>query len=223
MNELNKPIIKMYDPTIDYNNHRAEYDAAIQKVLNSGRFIQGPDVFELEKNLSNFCGAKHSIAVDNGTVALMIALMALDVKAGDYFITTTFSWISSAEIGCILGAKPIFVDIDPDTYNISPKALEAAILKCDDDIRQRIKAIIAVSLFGQMADFTEILRIGNKYNIEVIEDAAQSFGASFRIDENANAVDANNVFSTNICRISTTSFFPSKPLGCFGDGGCIYK
>lgn len=200
--------IKMYDPTIDYKNHKNEYDQAISTTLNHGRFIMGPEIKDVESQLASFCHSKHCITVSNGTDALMIALMALDVGHNDEVITVPFTWISTAEVVCILGAKPVFIDVDPKTYNMDVSQLESK-------ITSKTKAIIPVSLYGQMADLEEINKIAVKYNIPVIEDGAQSFGAK-----------QNNYMSCastlSMCKIGCTSFFPSKPLGCFGDGGACF-
>lgn len=179
-------------------------DARIRSVLDHGKYIMGPEVNELEAKLAVFSGAKFCSAVANGTDALQIALMALEIGPGDEVITTPFSFFATVETICILGAIPIFVDIDPETYNLDPSKLEAA-------ITSKTKAIIPVSLYGQCADFDEINQIANKHNLPVIEDAAQSFGATYKQKR-----------SCNLSTIATTSFFPSKPLGCYGDGGALF-
>lgn len=179
-------------------------DAGIQKVLAHGRYIQGPEVFELEEKLAAYTGAKYCISCANGTDALQIAQMALGVGPGDEIITPGFTYIATAETVALLGATPVYVDIDPKTYNIDPALLEAA-------ITPRTKAIIPVSLFGQCPDMDTINAIAVKHNIPVIEDAAQSFGATYKGRK-----------SCNLSTIATTSFFPSKPLGCYGDGGAIF-
>lgn len=183
---------------------KPQIDANIQKVLAHGQYILGPEVAELETKLTEFCGAKHCISVANGTDALQIALMALGVSAGDEVITAGFTYIATAETVALLGAKPVYVDIDEKTYNIAPQLIEAA-------ITPRTKAIIPVSLYGQCADFDAINAIAAKYDIPVIEDAAQSFGATYKGRK-----------SCNLSTIACTSFFPSKPLGCYGDGGAIF-
>lgn len=198
----------MYDPTIDYYFHESEYDQSIKKVLNHGQFIMGPEVKELEKQLTDYCHVKHCIAVSNGTDALMIALMALNIKPDDEVITVPFTWISTAEIICILNAKPVFADIDEKTYNLDPTKLE-------EKITEKTKAIIPVSLYGLMANMEEICKIAEKYNIPVIEDGAQSFGAMI-----GNIKSCSCSWEMN--KISCTSFFPSKPLGCYGDGGACF-
>lgn len=179
-------------------------EANIQKVLGHGKYILGPEVAELEQKLAEFCGAKHCITVANGTDALQIAQMALGVGHGDEVIVPGFSYIATAETPAVLGAKPVYVDIDPKTYNMDPAKLEAA-------ITPSTKAIIPVSLYGQCADSDAINAIAGKHGIPVIEDGAQSFGASYKGRK-----------SCNLSTIGCTSFFPSKPLGCYGDGGAIF-
>lgn len=179
-------------------------DAAIARVLAHGKYILGPEVAELEERLAAYTGAGYCITVANGTDALQIALMALGVGPGDEVITPGFTYIATAEAAAVLGAKPVYVDIDPRTYNLDPSLLEAA-------ISSRTKAIIPVSLYGQCADYDAINAIAKRHGITVIEDAAQSFGATYK---------GRN--SCNLTRIACTSFFPSKPLGCYGDGGAIF-
>ncbi len=179
-------------------------DASIARVLAHGQYILGPEVAELEERLAAYTGAKYCISVANGTDALQIALMALGVGPGDEVITPGFTYIATAEAAAVLGAKPVYVDIDPRTYNLDPALLEAA-------ITPRTKAIIPVSLYGQCADYDTINAIAARHGIIVIEDAAQSFGASYKGRK-----------SCNLTTIATTSFFPSKPLGCYGDGGAIF-
>jgi UDP-2-acetamido-2-deoxy-ribo-hexuluronate aminotransferase len=183
---------------------RAQIDAAISRVLAHGQYILGPEVAELEEKLAAYTGAKHCITVANGTDALQIAQMALGIGPGDEVITPGFTYIATAETVALLRAKPVYVDIDPRTYNLNPTLLEAA-------ITPRTKAIIPVSLFGQCADYDAINAIAQKYGITVIEDAAQSFGATYKGRK-----------SCNLTTIACTSFFPSKPLGCYGDGGAIF-
>lgn len=179
-------------------------DAGIAKVLAHGKYILGPEVQELEEKLADYTGAKYCITVANGTDALQIAQMALGIGPGDEVITPGFTYIATAETVALLGAKPVYVDIDPKTYNIDPDLIEAA-------ITEKTKAIIPVSLYGQPADFDRINAIANKYNIPIIEDGAQSFGATYKGKK-----------SCNLSTIACTSFFPSKPLGCYGDGGAIF-
>ncbi|WP_174823717.1 DegT/DnrJ/EryC1/StrS family aminotransferase [Ruegeria arenilitoris] len=181
-----------------------ELDASIASVLSHGKYILGPEVAELEQKLAVFSGAKYCITCANGTDALQVALMALGVGPGDEVITPGFSYIATAEAACVLGASPVYVDINPQTYNLDATKLEAA-------VTPQTKAIIPVSLYGQPADFEAINKIAQSHKIPVIEDAAQSFGASL-----------NGKRSGNLSTISCTSFFPSKPLGCYGDGGAVF-
>lgn len=187
-----------------YQRLKADIDAGIQRVLDHGQYILGPEVAELEEKLAAYTGAKHCISVANGTDALQIAQMALNIGSGDEVITPGFTYIATAETVALLGAKPVYVDVDPRTYNLDPALLEAA-------ITPRTKAIIPVSLYGQCADFDDINAIAARHGIPVIEDAAQSFGASYRGRK-----------SCNLSTIACASFFPSKPLGCYGDGGAIF-
>ena len=176
----------------------------ITKVLNHTQFICGPEVNQLEEALAKFVNVKHSVGVSSGTDALLIALMAIDLKPGEEVITSPFSFISTVEVILMLKAKPVFVDIDPITFNIDHSKIEEKITK-------KTKAIIPVSLYGQTADLTSINSLAKKYNIPVIEDAAQSFGAKHQ-----------GKYSCSQTTLATTSFFPSKPLGCYGDGGAVF-
>lgn len=196
--------MEFIDLKSQYKLLKADIDAGIQRVLNHGQYILGPEVAELEEKLATYTGSKYCISVANGTDALQIAQMALGIGPGDEVITPGFTYIATAETVALLGAKPVYVDIDPRTYNLDPQILEAA-------ITPRTKAIIPVSLYGQCADFDAINAIAKKHNIIVIEDAAQSFGASYKGSKSCNLSD-----------IACTSFFPSKPLGCYGDGGAIF-
>ena len=179
-------------------------EAGIQNVLTHGQYILGPEVKELEEKLAAYVGAKYCITCANGTDALQIAQMAFGIGLGDEVITPGFTYIATAETVAILGATPVYVDVNPNTYNLDVEQLEAA-------ITPRTKAIIPVSLYGQCADFDAINAIAAKYNIPVIEDAAQSFGATYKGRK-----------SCNLTTVACTSFFPSKPLGCYGDGGAIF-
>ena len=187
-----------------YAAYKAEIDERVLSVFGSAAFIMGKEVEELEGALSAYTGAKHTISCASGTDALLLALMALDIKAGDEVITTPFTFIATAEVIALLGAKPVFVDIEEESYNIDPSKIEAA-------ITPKTKAIIPVSLYGQCADMDEINQIAEKYGVTVIEDGAQSFGAEYKGRK-----------SCNLSRIGCTSFFPSKPLGCYGDGGAVF-
>jgi UDP-2-acetamido-2-deoxy-ribo-hexuluronate aminotransferase len=192
------------DLKTQYQRLKVDIDAGIQRVLDHGQYILGPEVAELEEKLAAYTGAKHCITVANGTDALQIAQMALGIGPGDEVITPGFTYIATAETVALLGAKPVYVDIDPRTYNLDPALLEAA-------ITPRTKAIVPVSLYGQCADIDAINAIAAKYGIPVIEDAAQSFGATYKGRK-----------SCNLSTIACASFFPSKPLGCYGDGGAIF-
>lgn len=176
----------------------------IQNVLTHGQYILGPEVSELEEKLAAYTGAKYCITCANGTDALQIVQMAFGIGPGDEVITPGFTYIATAETVAVLGAKPVYVDVNPKTYNLDIAQLEAA-------ITPRTKAIIPVSLYGQCADFDAINAIAAKYNLPVIEDAAQSFGATYKGRK-----------SCNLSTVACTSFFPSKPLGCYGDGGAIF-
>lgn len=197
--------IPFIDLKSQYRALKTSVDARIHKVLDHGQYIMGPEVRELEGRLEAYTGARHCITVASGTEALLISLMALDIKPGDEIITTPFTFIATAEVIVLLGAVPVFVDIEPDTCNINASLIEAA-------ITPKTKAIMPVSLYGQPADMDVINAIAARHgNISVIEDAAQSFGAEYKGRK-----------SCNLSTIGCTSFFPSKPLGCYGDGGAIF-
>ena len=201
---MTQTTIPFIDLAAQQERLRPEIDAAIARVLAHGKYILGPEVSELEERLAEYTGATYCITCANGTDALQIALMALDIGPGDEVISPAFSYIATAEAAAILGASVAFVDIDPVTYNLDPEQLELA-------ITPRTKAILAVSLYGQPANFDAINEIAERHGVPVIEDAAQSFGASYRGRK-----------SCNLSTIGCTSFFPSKPLGCYGDGGAIF-
>jgi UDP-2-acetamido-2-deoxy-ribo-hexuluronate aminotransferase len=197
--------IPFIDLKAQYRALQPQIQARINAVLEHGQYIMGPEVRELEERLEAYTGAKHCITVASGTEALLISLMALGIGPGDEVITTPFTFVATAEVIVLLGAKPVFVDIEPDTCNIDANLIEAA-------ITPRTKAIMPVSLYGQPADMDEINAIAARHgNIPVIEDAAQSFGAEYKGRK-----------SCNLSSIGCTSFFPSKPLGCYGDGGAIF-
>ncbi|QOY96189.1 DegT/DnrJ/EryC1/StrS family aminotransferase [Massilia sp. UMI-21] len=179
-------------------------NARIQAVLDHGQYIMGPEVAELEGRLAAYTGARHCITVSSGTEALVIALMALGIKPGDEVITTPFSFIATAEAIVLLGATPVFVDVEAGTCNLDHRLVEAR-------ITPRTRAIIPVSLYGQPSDMDEINAVAERHGLAVIEDAAQSFGATYRGRK-----------SCNLSTIGCTSFFPSKPLGCYGDGGALF-
>ncbi len=197
--------IPFIDLKTQYQALKASVDARIHRVLDHGQYIMGPEVRELEERLEAYTGARHCITVASGTEALLISLMALGIKPGDEVITTPFTFVATAEVIVLLGAVPVFVDIEPDTCNINASLIEAA-------ITPKTRAIMPVSLYGQPADMDEINAIAARHgNIPVIEDAAQSFGAEYKKRK-----------SCNLSTIGCTSFFPSKPLGCYGDGGAIF-
>jgi UDP-2-acetamido-2-deoxy-ribo-hexuluronate aminotransferase len=196
--------MEFIDLKAQYQASRDLINARIQAVLDHGQYIMGPEVAELEARLAEYTGARHCVTVSSGTEALLIALMALDIKPGDEIITTPFSFIATAEVIVLLGATPVFADIDPATCNIDAGHIEAL-------ITPRMRAIMPVSLYGQPADMDAINAIAQRHGLPVIEDAAQSFGATYRGRK-----------SCNLSTIGCTSFFPSKPLGCYGDGGALF-
>lgn len=197
-------VMEFIDLKAQYQRLKSEIDEGIRRVLEHGQYILGPEVSELEEKLCAYTGAKYCITCANGTDALQIAQMALRIGSGDEVIIPSFSYIATAETVALLRAKPVYVDIDPRTYNLDPVLLEAV-------ITPRTKAIIPVSLYGQCADYEAINAIAAKHGIAVIEDAAQSFGATYKGRK-----------SCNLTTIACTSFFPSKPLGCYGDGGAVF-
>ncbi len=194
--------MELFDLKGQYEDHQEEIDGAIRNVLRAGHFIMGEAVFEMERALANFIGADHCIGVSSGTDALLLALMALGIGPGDEVITVPYTWISPVECIKRLGARPVLVDIDPETYLMDMKALEKA-------VTEKTKAIIPVSVYGQMPDFDRISEIAD--GIPVIEDGAQSFGSMQK-----------GIYSCHRSLIGCTSFFPTKPLGCYGDGGALF-
>ena len=183
---------------------RKNIDLNIKKVLDHGQYIMGPEVFEVEEKLARYVGVKHCMAVSSGSDALLIAMMALGIGPGDEVITSPFTFIATVEMIVLLGAKPIYVDIEQETYNIDPSKIRSAITK-------KTKLILPVSLFGHCANFDVINGIAGEFGLPVLEDGAQSFGAV-----------QNGKMSCSLSTIGCTSFFPSKPLGCYGDGGAIF-
>lgn len=188
-----------------HNLYKDEIEEAILKVARNCNFIMGKEVDEFERSLEKFTEAKHAISCSSGTDALLLAMMALDIKPGDEIITTPFTFIATAETIAFLGATPVFVDIDETTYNIDPSKIESK-------ITSKTKAIIPVNLYGQPCDMDEIMAIAAKYDLKVIIDGAQSFGSTYK-----------NKSDSNLGDISCTSFFPAKPLGCYGDGGAVFS
>ena len=201
--------INMVDLNGQYRKIRWQVNREIKKVIKSSSFINGPIVKEFQKNLQEYLNVRHVIPCANGTDALQIALMALDLKKGDEIITTNFSFASTIEVILLLGLKPVIVDIDPKTFNIDPSLIE-------NKITERTKVIIPVHLFGQSCRIEEIIEIANKNNLQVIEDNAQALGSQYKFS------NSEKQMTGTIGDIGTTSFFPSKNLGCYGDGGAIF-
>ena len=197
-------MIHFFDLEEQHARVRVAVESNIAKVLEHGKYILGPEVQELEERLADYTSTKHCISCGNGTDALQIALMAIGVGVGDEVITPAFSYIAAAEAIKLLGAKPIYIDVDVNTFNVNTSLIESL-------ITPKTKAIIPVSLFGQPADFDIINELADRYAITVIEDAAQSFGSTYKLKK-----------SCNLSTIACTSFFPTKPLGCYGDGGAIF-
>jgi dTDP-4-amino-4,6-dideoxygalactose transaminase len=193
--------MKFLDIRRQYKSIEREIDQAVQKVLNSGRFILGPEVEKFEKELAKYCKVKYAIGVNSGTDALLLSLMALNIGRGDEIITTPFTFIATAEVIALAGAKPVFVDIDPKTYNIDPDKIEKYLQATSYKLKAR--AIIPVHLYGQPANMNKIIKVARKYKLKVIEDAAQAIGTKLMGD------------------IGCLSFFPSKNLGAYGDGGAV--
>jgi UDP-2-acetamido-2-deoxy-ribo-hexuluronate aminotransferase len=187
-----------------HQSSASHIDRAIATVIEHGRYINGPEVYELEATLGEFLDNSYCVATSSGTMALEVALRALGIGPGDEVITTPFTWISTAETIALVGAIPVFADIEADTYNIDPIEVEKA-------ITDKTKAIIPVDLFGQMADYDTLQAIADKHGLKIIEDAAQSFGA-----------EQNRRKAGTMGHVATTSFFPAKPLGGYGDGGAVF-
>lgn len=196
--------MQFIDLQAQYRRIKDDVDRRIHAVLEHGQYVMGPEIEELETRLAEYVGTEHCVALSSGTDALLVAMMALDIQPGDEVVTTPFTFIATGEMIALLGATPVFADIDPHTYNLDPAAAEAA-------ITARTKAIIPVSLYGQCADMDALNEVGARHGIPVIEDAAQSFGATY-----------NGRRSCGLSRLAVTSFFPAKPLGCYGDGGAAF-
>ncbi len=202
--------IRFIDLPAQQQRIRAAIDQRIQKVLDHGQYIMGPEVAELEKGLAAYAGVKHALVCASGTDALLMALMAYGVKPGDAVITTAFTFIATAEVVSLLGATPVFVDIDPKTYNIDPKLVPAAIEKAEK-MGLRPRGIIPVDLFGLPADFDMLTAIAQQHQLFILDDACQGFGGMY-IGKRIGGLGG----------ICATSFFPAKPLGCYGDGGAVF-
>lgn len=196
--------IPFVDLKSQYKSLKSSIDGRIHAVLEHGAFINGPEVAELEKKLADFSGAKGALAVASGTDALLIPMMALNIGPGDEVITSAFSFIATAEVIVLAGATPVYVDIDPATYNLDPQQVRKA-------LTPRTRAIVPVSLYGQVAEMDELTEIAKSHGLHLLEDAAQSFGALYKGKR-----------SCNLSEHAGTSFFPAKPLGCYGDGGAIF-
>ena len=193
---------------------RDEIVEAVTQVIDSTRYIMGPEIDGLEKEIAAYCGTKDAVGVSSGTDALLLALMVLDVGPGDLVMTSNFSFFATAGVVARLNATPVFVDIDPQTFNIDPESLSRALAEMDAQTRKRVKAIIPVHLYGQCADMEAILKISREYNIPVIEDGAQAIGAECEIDGQKRSAGSSGGFGC-------FSFFPSKNLGGVGDGGIV--
>ncbi|MBB1295356.1 DegT/DnrJ/EryC1/StrS aminotransferase family protein [Pseudoalteromonas sp. SR41-4] len=203
--------MQFIDLAAQYQYLKTKIDARIKTVLDHGKYIMGPEVQELEEELASYVGVKHAITCANGTDALTLAMMVLDIKAGDAVFCPTFTFFATAEVIAYEGATPVFVDSDEATFNICPIDLEKRIQATMAEGKLTPKAIIAVDLFGLPANYLEIQKIADKYNLKLIEDAAQGFGGS---------IDGKR--AGGFGDIATTSFFPAKPLGCYGDGGAVF-
>lgn len=199
----------MVDLKSQYEKIQTEIDTAVLDVIRSTQYINGPEVNRFQQDLEAYLGVKHVIPCANGTDALQVAMMALDLKPGDEVITTSFTFVATAEVIALLGLKPVLVDVMPDTFNIDPNAIEKA-------ITGKTRAIVPVHLFGQCADMEPIMNLANKHNLYVIEDNAQAIGADYTFN------DGTTKKAGSIGQIGCTSFFPAKNLGCYGDGGAIF-
>jgi dTDP-4-amino-4,6-dideoxygalactose transaminase len=203
--------MQFIDLAEQYHRLKDQIDSNIQKVLDHGKFLMGPEITGLEKALAEFAGVKHVISCSNGTDALLMPLMAWGIGKGDAVFAPTFTYFATAEVVALLGATPVFVDIDPDTYNIDPDGLEKAIEKVKREGVLKPRVVIPVDLFGLPAEYDRIQSISRKYGLKVLEDAAQGFGGIYR-----------GRVAGSFGEAAATSFFPAKPLGCYGDGGAIF-
>jgi len=204
-------MVQFIDLKSQYNKLKNEINSNIQKVLDHGKFIMGPEVAELEKQLAQYVGVRHCITTSNGTDALLMPLMAWRIGKGDAVFVTDFTFIATAEVVELVGATPVFVDIDYNTYNMDPEKLEEAITRIEKEGKLIPKVVIPVDLFGLPADYPKILEVAKKHKIKVLEDAAQGFGGHI-----------NNQRAGSFGDVAATSFFPAKPLGCYGDGGAVF-
>jgi len=203
--------VQFIDLQRQYERIKSNLEKRLSSVFNSCKFILGPEVNELEQKLADFVGRKYCVSCSSGTDALLMPLLAWGIKGGDAVFTTPFTFIATSEVIRLVGATPVFVDIDERTFNISPQKLEEKIIEVLNSGKLHPKVIIPVDLFGLPADYDQILKIAEKYNLFVLEDAAQSFGGS-----------VSGKRSCAFGDVSATSFFPAKPLGCYGDGGAVF-
>lgn len=206
--------VPLLDLRLQYQSLKDSLQPLLGELFDSQQFILGPHVLTLEQNIADYCGASYAVGVTSGTDALLLALMAIDVQPGDKVITTPYTFFATAGSIARLGGIPVFVDIDPETYTMDPQQVENLLAASSDQDREKIKAIMPVHLYGQCADMQPILDVARKYNLKVIEDAAQALGAAYLLDGKATKACARGDFGC-------LSFFPSKNLGCFGDGGMI--
>ena len=204
-------MIPFIDLKKQYSRIEKDVDQAIKKVLLHGQYILGPEVAELERKLADFAGTKYCLGCSSGTDALLMAMMAMDFKKGDAVFTTPFTFFATVEMIALTGATPVFADIDPKTYNIDAEKLRAAILKVKAEGKLTPKAIVTVDIFGQPADYDAVRKVADEFSLPVLEDGAQAMGALYR---------GRRVPSLG--KIGCTSFFPAKPLGCYGDGGAVF-
>ena len=203
--------MQFIDLKTQYNRINSQLNSAINTVLKHGQYIMGPEIDKLENKLAQFTGTEYCISCSSGTDALLMSLMAAEISHGDAVFTTPFSFIATAEVVQILGAIPVFVDIQEDTFNIDPNLLTEAVDECQNNGKLYPKAVIPVNIFGLPADYGKIEKMGKENNLFIVEDAAQSFGGSIQDKKSGTFGDA-----------SATSFFPAKPLGCYGDGGAVF-
>ncbi len=211
MNIVAEKKIQFIDLQAQQNLIREKINERINRVLHHGKYIMGPEVQELEEALENYVGAKHCVSCASGTDALLMALMAYDVGPGDAIFTTPFTFISTAEVISLLGATPVFVDIEKETFNIDAEKLRGTIAATQKESKLEVRGIIPVDLFGQPADYGKIETVAKEFDLFVLEDAAQSFGATH-----------NGKKACSFGDMAATSFFPAKPLGCYGDGGAVF-
>lgn len=203
--------MQFIDLKTQYNRIKEKVDSSVLNVLDHGRYVFGPEITELEEKLADYAGVKHALACSSGTDALLIPLMAMEIGPGDAIFTTSFTFVATAEVVCLTGATPIFVDIDPVTFNMDPNKLEEALEYVKRETELTPKIVMPVDLFGIPADFDPIISFCEKHDLTLIEDAAQGFGAKYK-----------GKTAGSFGKVSGTSFYPAKPLGCYGDGGATF-